>query len=307
MAKSVLTYAEAAALWGQSVDIAPNLVHPNPAGVSKAPDVEQTNFERLLIMLATGAPLVDDPNYAPPIVFFEDFITTTSSKAAGNGKFAVAADTTEWFVTEVDGATGQTETIIGFTQDIGTVPAARGGWGQFRTCNANNDALSAQLNGEVFSLSAGKPLFFEARVIITDVDKVEFAIGLSVSTTDGYGAVGVGSTDHVAFIMDADGNIDCSVAENSTATKADTTANIVDGSIATVATANVAKRLGFHWDGVDTIKFYVDGVLTNTVTDDGATALIPDADGLSPFFTILSNTTASAVLFIDYIRVVQAR
>ena len=85
-------------------------------------------------MLAS-APLINGTKPTDTIVFFEDFIDTASTKAAGNGKFAVAADNTAWFVTEVDSATGQTETVLGVPADNGL-----GGWGTFTTCNADNDS-----------------------------------------------------------------------------------------------------------------------------------------------------------------------
>jgi len=239
--------------------------------------------------------------------FFEDFIDTASTKAAGNGKFAVAADATAWFVTEVDGGTGQTETVIGIPIDGAAGASAQGGWAEFTTCNNNNDCLSAQLNGESFKLAYGKKLWFETQVAIKDIDKTEFFIGLAISGTDLYGAAGVGVASHVGFFSDADGNIDCSVAEGATQSKSDTLCDFVDGSITTFTTANVVHKLGFYWDGAGTVKFYVDGVHKGTKTDNGTTVLISDALCMSPGFCILTNANASQTLWIDYIYVAQER
>jgi hypothetical protein len=254
-----------------------------------------------------GAPLVNGSLPTDFTVLFEDFTDTASTKAAGNGKFAIAADNTAWFVTEVDSGTGQTETVLGRPVDGGTSAGAQGGWAEFRTCNADNDCLSVQLNGESFKLAYGKKLWFETQLIIEDVSETELFIGLADSGTDLYGAAGVGVQNHVGFMCDGDGNIDCSVDEAATQSKSDTLYDFVDGSIATLATANVKHKLGFYWDGVGTVKFYVDGNLAGSKTDNGATILIPDATCLSPGFAILTQGNTDEAIFIDYIYVAQQR
>jgi hypothetical protein len=252
-----------------------------------------------------GMPIASVPSAT--ITFFEDFIDTASTKAAGNGKFAIAADATGWFVTEVDSATGQTETVLGKPADAGTGASAQGGWGQFTTCNADNDCLSAQLNGESFKLAAGKKLWFETKFIINDVSEVEVFIGLADTGTDLYGAAGVGVNNHVGFMLDGDGNLDFSIDEAATQSKTDTTVDFVDGSVATLTTANVTHKCAFYWDGVNTVYVYVDDSLVLTKIDDASTIVIPDGTCLSPGFTILTQTTASATIYIDYIYVCQER
>jgi hypothetical protein len=196
---------------------------------------------------------------------------------------------------------------MGRPVDGTTSAGAQGGWGEFRTCNADNDAITAQLNGESFKLAAGKKLWFETQFIIEDVSESEVFIGLADTGTELYGAAGVGVNNHVGFMLDGDGNLDFSVDEAATQTKVDTIVNYVDGSMATLVTANVLHKCAFYWDGAGTIKVYVDGVLTNTITDNATTVLIPDGTCLSPGFTILTQGNTDEAIFIDYIYIAQER
>lgn len=261
-----------------------------------------------------GAPLTLGFRPGDYTFFFEDFIDTygcldlaLANESDPAATFSEVADRGKWLVTIVDSGGGDAETVMGRPVDGGTNASAQGGWAEFRTCNANNDALTAQLNGESFKLAYGKKLWFETQLLIEDVSETELFIGLADTGTDLYGAAGVGVSNHVGFICDGDGNIDCSVDEAATQSKSDTLSDFVDGSMATLATANVVHKLGFYWDGAGTVKFYVDGVHKGTKTDNGATILIPDGTCLSPGFTILTQGNTDEAIFIDYIYVAQER
>jgi len=247
-------------------------------------------------------------------VFFEDFVDTygvidlaLANESDPAGCFSEVADRGKWLVTIVDGGGGNTQTVMGRPVDGGTGAGAQGGWAEFRTCDADDDALCAQLNGESFKLAWGKKLWFETQLIIEDITETELFIGLADTGTDLYGAAGIGVNNHVGFFCDGDGNIDCSVDESGTHSKSDTLCDFVDGSMATLATANVKHKLGFYWDGAGTVKFYVDRVLKGSKTDNGATILIPDGTCLSPGFTILTQGNTDEAIFIDYIYVAQER
>lgn len=247
-------------------------------------------------------------------VYFEDFVDTygcidlaLANESDPAAKFSEVADRGSWLVTIVDSGTGNTETVMGRPVDGSTSAGAQGGWAEFRTCNADDDALTAQLNGESFKLAAGKKLWFETQFIIEDVSETEVFIGLADTGTDLYGAAGVGVNNHVGFILDGDGNLDFSIDEGGTQYKFDTTVDFVDGSMATLATANVKHRCGFYWDGLGVVRVYIDGVLKFTVTDDATTILVPDGTCLSPGFTILTQGNTDEAIFIDYIYVAQER
>jgi len=304
-----LTKAQALALASQRAALVPSVTFPgiNP----ERPYVAQYSMLDRILARAVDRPVIEDANFAPPIVFFEDFIDTATPKATTTGgKFDVAASTQSWFVTEVDGATGQTETVLGIPIDGAAGASAEGGWGTFTCCNADDDGLtSIQLNGEAFKLAASHPLYFEIKLAIDDISITELFVGLAISTTNAYGAAGAGDTGgHVGFVSKADGNVLFNVMESGgTLTATDTLANFVDGSITTFETANVVHRLGFYWDGVDTITPYVDGAVVAGAVTDAVGSEIPDGVCMSPVMGFLTNTTTSATIWVDYISVCQAR
>jgi len=255
-----------------------------------------------------GCPLATNP--ANAVVFFEDFITTASCKTGtdvAGGPFSVAADGGAWLVTEVDNATGQTETVLGTPSDGSTGASAQGGWGQFTCCNNTADLISAQLNGESFKLATGKKLWFECKFAVEDISETEVFIGLADAGTDLY-AAGAGDNDHVGFMLDGDGDLDFSIFEGGTnQSKSDTAVNFVDGSIATLETTDVVHTCAFYWNGAGVITVYVDGTLTNTLTDNGAAIAIPDGMCLSPGFQVETQGNTAETIWIDYIYIVQER
>jgi len=277
MAKSLITYAEAAALWGQQDAIVSDITYPMRAnGISRNPDVEVTNFERNLVALAAGIPLVDEPNYMPPIKFFDDFVTggfvlddELTNESNTSGKFCETAENGEWLVTVA--TVGEAYSII--VSDTG-----RGGWLTVTTVATQNHPVNCQLNGLPFLLVAGKPLVFEARLVITDVSDGTCFIGLSIAGTDlAQGALGV-SDDAVGFFIDVDGTVAAVSSKDGTDTTGAAVATFVDGTIAgaVAGTTDHCHRLGIKWDGVNKLRFYVDGVVVKTIATASLAAADPD-------------------------------
>ncbi len=244
-----------------------------------------------LINVFSGDALLGDSG---ALNWMEDFITGVTEDGQ---KFSESADKGDWLKSSTDGSAG--------TADVCGVADDGPGGILVLTCNAANaDNENLQLNGEPFKLAIGKPLYFEALVSLLDVDKCDFFIGLAIADVDILGGV----TDRVGFEVDHDGNIDALVEQDTTESKSDTIVDIADCA----AIANfgaTAKKLAFFWDGVSTVKFYVDGVLKVTKTDNGTTVVIPDDEALSPVFQIKTHTGAAAVqtAWIDYIKVAAAR
>jgi hypothetical protein len=223
--------------------------------------------------------------------YMEEWVT--GSKEDGH-KISTTADKGDWLLTIVDGDTDN-GAVANVAED------APGGILTLTTNDKTSDSNELQLNGESFKLAVGKQLYFECSLAIDDVDKADWFVGLAITDT----TVLTACTDLVGFGCDHDGNIDAEVRQDSTASRTDTTSDLTDGTLATFATKKV--KLGFHWDGVDTVKFYVDGVLKVTKTDNGATVLIPDDEALTP--TICLKTTAGQVVngWVDYVYVAQER
>lgn len=224
-------------------------------------------------------------------VFMEDWITGCTEDG---GKISTTADKGDWLVTIVDG-----DSDAGHVNKV--ADDAAGGILTITTNDKTSDSNELQLNGESFKLAVGKQLYFEASIAIDDVDKADWFIGLAITDT----TVLTANTDLVGFGCDHDGNIDAEVRQDSTASRTDTTSDIADGTLATYATKKV--KLSFHWDGVSAVRFFVNGVLKITKTDNGATILIPDDEALTP--TICVKTSAAQVVngWVDYIYVAQER
>ncbi len=311
---SKLTKAQALALsLGVEVEANPDIHYPkiNP----ETPYIDQYDFFQKLAGLATGVPNLGSPTFSPPLVFKEDFIDTFYSKDLAltsesdpTGVFSVVADRAKWLVTIVDGDSDAGE-VVGTPIDGAANASAQGGWGTFTTNDKQaGELVCCQLNGESFKLATGKKLWFECRMAIEDISATEVFIGLADTGTDHYVA-GAGVSNHAGFMVDGDGVIDISVDEGGTQTKTDTTGDFVDGSIATLETANVVHRMGFLWDGAGTITPYIDGVAITAaaVVDNATTILIPDGTCLSPAFQVETDGATAETIWIDYIMIAQER
>lgn len=321
MAKSLITSAEAAALRGQQDAIVSDITYPMRAnGISKDPDAEVTNFERNLVALAAGIPLVDEPDYMPPIKYFDDFITAgmclnaqLTNESKPYAKFGEVADIGEWLVTVA---------TVGEAYSIVTSDTGRGGWLTVTTVGTQNHPVNCQLNGLPFLLVAGKPLVFETRFVITHVSRGLMFVGLSIPSTDIL-ASGNGTVDDlVGFYIDVAGDVWTVSSKDGTDTvSAAAVATFVDGTIAgaVAGTTNHCHRLGFKWDGVNKLRFYVDGAVVKTIATAALAADDPDyatatvtAINQDEHMTVafVADNTAGANAYaveIDYIACSQAR
>lgn len=230
------------------------------------------------------------------IDYFEDFIT--GAVYAGN-KFSETADQAEWLKTSVDTNTDGADVCK-------VVDDAPGGILQL-TCNDNAaDMEDLQMNGESFKLVADKPLWFEARFANLDVDTDNFLIGLGITDTGAQAAAGtLAISDFVGFHNLHTGTVLGVVCQDSTSTTC--TAGTLADCAAVTSFNTYAKKFGFYWDGAGHITFFLDGVMTNYITDNGSTVVIPDDEALTPTISIGNSTAATATAFIDYIRIVSLR
>ena len=225
------------------------------------------------------------------IARYEDHFITGSTE--DGEKFSETADKGEWLKTSTDGG--------GDAADICNVADDGPGGILVLTCNdANADLEELQLNGTSFKCAVGTSCYFEMSIAVLDVDKCDWFVGLAAVDT----SVMAGVNDRIGFECLHDGNIDCLVEEGTTENLEDTLVNIADASSIAVFSSKKV-RLAFLWDGVDSVFFFVDGVLKITMTDNGTTILIPDGVVLTPTIAIKTHTGAGAVqtMWIDYIDV----
>jgi hypothetical protein len=208
-------------------------------------------------------------------IFFDDF------------HYFTEAD--RWTTTEDEGKTG-----------TDGVQDAVGGWYK-NFCDADdNDESYCIAEGEFFKLVANKPLWFEAKVQLTEAntDEANWIVGLienpGADTLLDNGGGPSASYDGFCFFK-VDGTMKVQF-ESSTAATQVTNATLAD------FTSGTAVRVGAYFDGGTTITPYVDGVAgtahTLNLTGQGE---------LAPVFGVKAGGTNEEAIEIDYIKVVQVR
>lgn len=149
---------------------------------------------------------------------------------------------------------------------------------------ADNDADFFQKVGESFLFESGKKLWFKARFKVSDATQSDFVMGLQITDTSPLDV-----TDGVFFQKDdGDTNLDFHVEKNNTATSASAIATVADDTYLTV---------GFYYNGVDEVQYYVNDVHTGT----SATTNLPDDEALTISFGIQNGEAVAKTMSVDYI------
>jgi len=199
-------------------------------------------------------------------VYFNDFDTYVAA---------------EWTITTLeDGAGSATEALTDVDGGILLVTNAAG--------DDDNDFFNKV--GESFLFEAGKKLWFKARFAVSDATQSDVVIGLQITDT-----APLAVTDGVYFLKDdGDAYIDFHVEKDSVDTTATAVGTLADGVYITV---------GFYYNGVDAIKYYIDGVHkgTSVVTN------LPDDEVLTISFGIQNGEAAAKTMSIDYILAAKER
>lgn len=229
------------------------------------PNITNTRFPNGVTNVGEGSPFADFVAPVPTLfhTFFEDF------------DYYTAAD---WTVTETD--SGATEALTD----------GDGGLLLITNTAADNDLVSMQKVGESFRFEVGKKLFFEARFKVNDATQSDVAIGLQITDT-----TPLDVTDGV-FFLKADGSTAFSlrVEKNNTATSTASVATLVDDTFI---------RLGFYYDGVSSIQYFVNGVIG------GASAVtnLPDDEDMTVTIAIQNGEAVAKTMTVDYIFVAKER
>jgi len=153
-----------------------------------------------------------------------------------------------------------------------------------------------QGTAETFLFESGKELWFEARASVVNVTSCTAVVGLCQTSSYDYIGQQVAlfvkppTTSSTLFVVRAADNT--SAASTTVATGIDTVAEAT------------AVTYGFYYNGVSTITYYVDGVLTGSVVN----TTMPTLE-VAPTFGIISDVTGSATnqLNVDYIFVAKER
>ena len=195
-------------------------------------------------------------------VYFNDFDTYV----AGDWTVTSAGTASAAAIADVDGG------AITLTTDAGAT-----------------DSVYLDKLGESFLFATGKPLWFKARLKVSNATTSTFAIGLQITDTSPLDV-----TDGVFFIK-AGGStsITLQVEKNNTATSS-TVATMADDTFVT---------MGFYYNGVDGIAYFADGVQIGT----SAITNLPDDELLTVSMALKNTTTSARVMTVDYVLAAKAR
>jgi hypothetical protein len=167
------------------------------------------------------------------------------------------------------------------------------------TDNADHDSYELVQDCECWKLVLNYPLYAEIRFALTDPVQSEFWFGLI--NHDHYFPV-YSPTDFVTFdIDDEDNELDFHTCKNSAQTM-----NLA----LTLITPYTWYRIGFHWDGAGTVRWFVfrDGDAPQYCISTGqVTADIPDDETLALGFGLRNGEADSKGLFVDYVKCTQLR
>lgn len=163
--------------------------------------------------------------------------------------------------------------------------------------SADNDLDEILVPSETFQLTDNYPLYAEIKFKISLATESDFYFGLIASGGSGYYA---GIDDGVYFRKDdGDANIDFCTEYNASVTATDTGEDIE---------ALTWIRLGFHWDGDGTIRYFVIRDSDEYILATGSqTTYICQDQELQLGFGIRNGTTTALVLYVDYVMCVQRR
>lgn len=154
--------------------------------------------------------------------------------------------------------------------------------------DASGDKVSMQLNEENWACTAGKQLWYETRIKVSDPTLVNMMMSLGITDT-----TPLSTSSSIGFKL-ASGS--AALSCHSTASSSTTTTS----SIATLS-ANTYVKLGLHWDGKNRIQYFVNGSQVAEHTTN-----IPSVN-LAVTCYIENGSAVAQSLIIDYIYVAQER
>lgn len=200
------------------------------------------------------------------------------------------------------GATGDMWTLVEDAGKAGTdaVLDDAAGWYQHYCDGDDNDESYLASEGESWKLASGKPLWFEAKVRLTEAntDDANWIVGLiegggAANTLLDNGGGPPANYDGVCFFK-VDGTMYIQFETSIAATQ-------VTNATFNAFVSGTAYRLGFHWDGVSTVTPYVNGVAGTAHT------MATTGGECNACFGVKAGGANEEAIEIDYIKIVQLR
>jgi hypothetical protein len=172
-----------------------------------------------------------------------------------------------------------------------TIIASRAGVLSVSNATADNDATLMESYGS-FSFSPNRQTWFKARVKIIDASESASYFGISDATRT---TAETTVPDGVYFANpDGDRYLDFIDKNDGTASSYNNFASLTD---------NTWHTLGFHYDGVDEIYYYVDGVKYGPA----AVTHLPDDESMPVGFGLVNGEGEAKYMEVDYIFAAQER
>jgi len=151
-------------------------------------------------------------------------------------------------------------------------------------CQHSHDGGTNDL--EAWRIQSGKKAWFKAKFQGDDVDQTTYMVGIHITATD---PLDTAPTDGIWFQSDdGDGDIDFHIVKDSVYTTASAISTMTDATDVTV---------GFYWDGVDTIHYFVDDVEQGTLSS----GTIPDDEYMAISFGCQNGEAVANTMTVDYI------
>ena len=204
------------------------------------------------------------------VTFFDDFMPYT---AADWVKTATSVGTGTSAAAQSDTYVGGAVVITNAANEDDSL------WLQHSHDGGTNDL-------EGWRIQAGKKAWFKAKFQGDDVDQTDFIVGIHIAATD---PIDTAPTDGIWFQSDdGDGNIDIHCVKNSVYTTASAIGTLVDAT---------DIEVGFYWDGVDTIKYFVDDIEKGILSS----GTIPDDEYMAVSFGCQNGEAVANTMTVDYI------
>lgn len=159
------------------------------------------------------------------------------------------------------------------------------------TAQAENDSVELQVVGTPFQLASGHPLYFGAKVSISDATQSDFVVGLCSTDTNIIATHAIALADDGAYFYKLDaGTVIYAAAEKSGTVAATACGTAMDTS----------KHIyEIYYDGVGAVSFYFDGGLVVQATSGYPTAVITPSIGLA------AGAAAAKTGLVEWMRCIQ--
>ena len=157
----------------------------------------------------------------------------------------------------------------------------------------DDDGASIQGN-EIFTVAAGKDIFFETRIKCNDADQTDICVGLTVNFATNPEAM-LTAADRIVFqVDDGDASILCKTEQSGTETSTDSGIDMVDATYIV---------LGFSVNSANSVEFFINGALVATHT----TNIVDDENLTVAAMSVSGSTSGTRATDLDYIIAAQTR